>query len=99
MFWVEASVTKKDPYVGEQLVYYFRFYLSSKIAGYLSSNPDFKSPSFDGVWKFELRERRYTRIINGVRYIVYEVPIALFPTKSGRTVIDSAILNLALSIP
>jgi hypothetical protein len=99
LFWVEANISKKNPYVGEQVIYYFRLYLSNAAARYLASNPDFKSPDFNGFWKFELHERRYSKIINGIRYIVYEVPVALFPTKSGKLTIDSSILNLALSVP
>ncbi|MBG07233.1 MAG: hypothetical protein CME68_00605 [Halobacteriovoraceae bacterium] len=85
-FLIEGFVNKKNPFVGEQIIYTFRLYYRVEI-----SNPKVSLPKFKGFWKEELGEgRSYRKVIKGKEWRVYEVNYALFPTKPGKVNISES---------
>jgi hypothetical protein len=91
--FVEASLSSKKAYLGEQLVYTFRLFHRVE-----AKNLDLRLP-FDKSWfsKEELGEpKTYIKVVNGLQYHVQELSIALFPLKKGLIKVPSAIIELDL---
>ena len=91
--FVEASVSSKKAYLGEQLVYTFRLFHRIE-----AKNLDLRLP-FDKAWfsKEDLGEpKTYIKVVNGLQYHVQELSIALFPLKKGLVEIPSSIIELDL---
>lgn len=89
-FFVEADISKKKMYVGEQLVYTFRFFNRGEV---LKAELDL--PEFNNFWKEKLGEQKeFFHQIHGQEYHVTEFRYALFPTQAGEIVIPSIKLNL-----
>lgn len=90
-FFIELTVDKTSPYVGEQVTLYFRFYQGVN----LWDQPTLEWPKFNGVTVEDLppisRSRKY---VNGKLYQVTEIKRALFPLSSGETIIDSPRLTI-----
>ncbi len=85
-FLIEGFVNKKDPFVGEQIIYTFRLYYRVEI-----SNPKISLPKFKDFWKEELGEgRSYRKVVKGKEWKVYEVNYALFPTKPGKVTVPGS---------
>ena len=94
--FVEASLSNKKAYIGEQLVYTFRLFHRVD-----AKNLNLKLP-FDKAWfsKEELGEpKSYTKVINGMQYHVQELSTALFPLKTGLHEIASSVIDLDLLYP
>ncbi len=91
--FVEASLSSKKAYLGEQLVYTFRLFHRVE-----AKNLNLQLP-FDKSWfsKEELGEpKTYIKVVNGLQYHVQELSIALFPLKNGLVEVPSAIIELDL---
>jgi hypothetical protein len=91
--FVEASLSNKKAYLGEQLVYTFRLFHRVE-----AKNLNLQLP-FDKSWfsKEELGEpKTYIKVVNGLQYHVQELSIALFPLKKGLVEVPSAIIELDL---
>lgn len=90
-FYVEADVTQKSLYVGQQTVYTFRFFNRAQIA-----NAQIEQfPSFQGLVKEEIeKQKKYSINQNGIAWDVTEIKVALFPTSSGLLKIDPAVVSL-----
>ena len=91
--FVEASLSSKKAYLGEQLVYTFRLFHRVE-----AKNLDLRLP-FDKAWfsKEDLGEpKTYIKVVNGLQYHVQELSIALFPLKKGLVEIPSSIIELDL---
>ena len=76
--FVEASLSSKKAYLGEQLVYTFRLFHRVD-----AKNLNLRLP-FDKSWfsKEELGDpKTYIKVVNGLQYHVQELSIALFPLK------------------
>ncbi|MBF0207725.1 MAG: protein BatD [Oligoflexia bacterium] len=94
-YYVDASVDNPRPYVGEQIIYTFRFYRRVQTA-----NGQLSFPEFKGLWKESLatsnnsrdQQRDYETTINGQRWLVTEIKFALFPMSEGSLVIDPTAL-------
>ena len=85
-FLIKGFVNKKNPFVGEQIIYTFRLYYRVEI-----SNPQISLPEFKGFWKEELgKGRSYRKVIKGKEWKVYEMNYALFPTKPGKLTISES---------
>lgn len=80
-----ASLSKKKAYVGEQIVYTFRFFQGVQLA----SAPQYTPPDFSGFWAEKLGEDRGYRTVEGKQYNVYEIRYALFPIAAGEYTIPS----------
>ncbi len=91
--FVEASVSKTDPYVGEQIVYTFKLFRKVE-----AQNLELETPYDQLFFRKESlgNSKKYEQVINGVQYRVHELPIAYFPTQAGKTSIPSATLELDL---
>lgn len=90
-FFIEAEVDKLTPYIGEQVIYTFRFYSAQPLGG----QPRYESPGFTGFWHEQLADQnQYTLQASGRTYRITEVQTVLFPTIPGETVIEPALLNL-----
>ncbi len=84
---VEAEVDNDQPYLGQQIIYTFRFYQATN----LLRQPDYQPPSFTNFWGHNiLTQPQYTTSIDGQNYVVSEIRTALFPASIGQITIDSA---------
>jgi hypothetical protein len=91
--FVEASLSSKKAYLGEQLVYTFRLFHRVD-----AKNLNLRLP-FDKSWfnKEDLGDpKTYIKNINGLQYHVQELSIALFPLKIGLIEVPSAIIEIDL---
>jgi hypothetical protein len=90
-FYAEAEVDLATPYVGQQVVYTFRFYQ----AGALWGQPQYEAPTFAGFWsEGEPEESQYRVQAAGRIYDVIEVRKILFPSVMGPVTIDPARLTI-----
>jgi len=89
--FVETNVSKKTAYVGEQLIYSFKLFHRIE-----AKNLDLSMPF--GASHFQKEDlgkaKSYQSVINGIQYQVQEISVALFPIKSGKAEIPSAMLDL-----
>jgi hypothetical protein len=84
-FYVEAEVDKSTPYLGEQIIYTFRFYQALNFFG----QPDYQPPPFTDFWSSDiLSQPHYKTEAYGREYLVTEIRTALFPANLGEIVID-----------
>lgn len=90
-FFIEQTVDKRRPYVGEQVTLTFRFYQAEN----LWEQPSLEWPEFNGFTIEDLPpNNRYVKIINNKRYQVTEINRAIFPITAGEFVIDSPRLTI-----
>lgn len=88
-YYIKATLSKKEAYVSQQLIYTFQLVSSSPIR-----NPEVKFPEFDGFWKEQLGDTKQSRSIqNGVNVTITEIQFALFPTSKGVLTIPAATLT------
>jgi hypothetical protein len=84
---VEAEVDNDQPYLGQQIIYTFRFYQATR----LLRQPDYQPPSFTNFWGQNiLTQPQYHTSIDGQNYVVSEIRTALFPASIGQITIDPA---------
>jgi len=90
-FFIEQSVDKSRPYIGEQIILTFKFYQAET----LWENPDLKWPEYVGFTVEDLppNSRKY-EMVNGRRYLVTEIKRALFAISAGPATIESPNLQL-----
>lgn len=89
--YVEADVDKPRPFLGQQIIYRFRFYQAVN----LFSQPRLEWPAFGGFWTEDLTPNKvYEQDIAGRLYRVTEVRQALFPTVAGQTTIQTTTLTI-----
>ena len=91
--YVETSVSNKNPYVNELIVYTFRLYRKVD-----AKNLDLKLSYDDSQFRKEDMgdAKIHARVINGVRYHVHELSVALFPIHPGKVTIPRAEIELDL---
>jgi hypothetical protein len=89
--FVEAAVDIPAPFVGQQIIYSFRFYQAVN----LLEQPRLGWPAFSGFWSESLSPNQvYEQTVAGRVYRVTEVRQALFPTAAGATTIGPATLTI-----
>jgi len=89
--FVEAAVDIPEPFVGQQIIYSFRFYQAVN----LLEQPRLGWPAFSGFWSESLSPNKvYEQTVDGRAYRVTEVRQALFPTAAGATTIGPATLTI-----
>ncbi len=89
--FVEMVVSNKKPYAQEQVTATLRIYHRVEIRN-LKANID-----FEGFREEALKgPTQNTRIVNGIRYLSYEMPTALFPLRPGKVEIPASIIELDL---
>ena len=90
-FFVEAEVDNANPYLGQQVVYTFRFYQAVN----LLTQPRYDGPSFTGFWnRPQPDQTQYTTRAAGRTYRVTELHTLLFPTAAGEQTIEPATLTI-----
>ena len=90
-YFAEAVVDNQTPFIGEQVVYTFRYYSLRP----LQQLPPYNPPAFTGFWKSrELDPVKSDVISSGRTYYVAEQRMVIFPAVSGTTAIGPA--NLAV---
>ncbi len=88
-YFVEAVVDNLTPYIGEQVLYTFRYYSKPTLQQLSSYNP----PAFTGFWKAtELERKELVVIAAGQTYQVVEEQTVLFPAAPGTMEIGTASL-------
>ena len=90
--WVEAEVSDKQPYIGQQIAYTFRLYNAVQVR-----DARFSPPAFDGFATTQLEKRNsYRKPINGRQYAVIEVMYILVPRRTGSLAIEPGVLELGI---
>ena len=88
--FLESAVSKKEAYVGEQLIYSFKLFNRVEAKNF-DLNMPFGASYFQ---KEELgKAKSYQSVVNGIQYHVQEVSVALFPIKTGKAEIPPATLE------
>jgi BatD DUF11 like domain len=87
--FAEMVVSNKKPYVQEQVTATLRIYHRVEVRNLKTDI------QFQGFREEALKEPvQNTRIVNGIRYLSYEISTALFPLRSGRVEIPAGIIEL-----
>lgn len=90
-FFIDQTVNKRSPYVGEQVTLIFRFYQAEN----LWEQPTLEWPEFSGFTVEDLPPNtRSYEVVNGKQYRVTEIKRALFPITSGDITIESPRLTI-----
>ncbi len=98
--FIRASVNKRNPYQGEQVILTYKIYTKVPIAQ-ISIN---KQSSFQGFWMKDLLNpqgvlKQDNEVIDGEQYVTAELrKFALFPQKSGELTIDAMELQCIAQI-
>ncbi len=96
-YFVEAEVDKLNPYLGEQVVYLFRFYRA--VAVPLLGRTSYVPPSFARFWsRQEMEPIEYIASVANRRYEVLELRRILFPTVPGPISIEPTLLVIPASV-
>ncbi len=96
--FLEAVPSKKNVFIGEQIVVKYNLYFRNNIRNY-SRNV----PNGIGFWIEEFPAKSnphvYEKIINGIKYHVAEIQrLAFFPTKTGKLIIDPMITECEVEV-
>lgn len=101
--YVTASVSKTNPYQGEQVIITHKLYVGSSVnAGYRLINATI--PTQSGLWSYTLGDPNAENVakqevINGKRYAVHEIRrTAVFPQKTGEITVTPMELELLVNI-
>lgn len=92
--FLTAKVSTTRPYVGQQVVYIWRFYRRVGIA-----DARLEPQDFSGFLAEELGDvREYQATVNGVEYLVSEIRKALFPQEVGQATIPASRLTCEVAV-
>ncbi len=84
-----ATVSTTEPFLGQQVVYVWRFFRRVRVG-----DPRLGPQAFDGFLVEDLGEvREYQTAVQGQQYLVSEIRKALFPQESGRLVVPASKLT------
>ncbi|PIQ98829.1 MAG: hypothetical protein COV66_13070 [Nitrospinae bacterium CG11_big_fil_rev_8_21_14_0_20_45_15] len=91
--YVEAHVSKTNPYIGEQVLYIFKFFRKTGV-----QNLNLDTPYDQLKFRKETlgKTQNYDQNIDGVVWKVLELPIAYIPMQEGAAEIPPAILEMDL---
>lgn len=89
-YFITLTVDRDEVWVNQQMLLSFRFYHRRSAW----DRPDYSAPRTEGFWRVDLPERRFRESADGHVYDVIEVRYALFPTRTGDLVIESARLEV-----
>ncbi len=92
--FITAEVSSRQPYLGEQVVYIWRFFHAVQIGG--AQVAGFEAPGFQVEDLGELRE--YNTVRNGRPFIVHELRKALFPQQAGKLSLNGPALQVQLMV-
>lgn len=90
-----ATVSNASPWLGEEIVYTFRFMAAVRVY-----KANYRRPSFDGFSVRDLQgQKEFSDVKNGRRYKVTEVSYLLTPERSGPLTVDSGDLTCEVADP
>ena len=90
-FFIEQSVDKMNPYLGEQVVLTLKFYQALT----LYDQPALSWPDYSGLSVDDLPPNsRYYEVVNGRRYLVTDIKRALFPISAGEIKVESPTITI-----
>ena len=98
--FIKATVDKKDPYIGEQVILTYKIYTKVPIAQ-IGIN---KLSNFQGFWTKNLLDQQEAltqsnEVIDGIEYVTADLrKFAIFPQKSGSLDIDAMELECIAQI-
>jgi hypothetical protein len=93
-FMVEASVTNETPFVGEEILYVFRYY-----AYVMPSRVRDDLPGFEGFWQSNVYVAdNFIRTVNGQQYNVGELYVEITPLEPGRITIEPAVFEVPQTV-
>lgn len=92
--FLSAKVSTTSPYVGQEVVYIWRFYRRVRIGDARLEPQDFQGFLVEALG--EVRE--YEATVNGVQYLVSEIRKALFPQEEGSLVIPPSRLTVEVLV-
>jgi len=91
--FVEARVSDRTPYEGQQLVYTFRLYNAVEIA----NDAKLQQPEFTGFTAKQIGDNKsYKSVVSGREYNINELSYLLVPLDAGKKIIDPAILECSI---
>jgi hypothetical protein len=85
-FYIESQLDPSNPYLGQQLIYTFRFYQAIQVY----RQPEYDGPLFTGFESMGLPVRQYNLDVNDRTYLITEIRTALFAKSPGRLTIGPA---------
>lgn len=92
--FLSAKVSTTRPFVGQQVVYIWRFYRRVRIG-----DARLEPQDFEGFLVEDLGEvREYQATVNGVQYLVSEIRKALFPQEDGTVIVPASRLTLEVVV-
>jgi hypothetical protein len=87
--FITAKVSTTNPFVGQEVIYVWRFYRRIRIG-----DARLEPQDFSGFLAEDLGEvREYRSTVNGVQYLVSEIRKSLFPQEVGPVVIPASRLT------
>ena len=85
IYFVESEVDNYEPYLGEQITYFSKFYATEPSF----IRPIHRAPDFVGFWDPDRKDRQeYPDFVEGAGYKVTEYSAILFPTIAGSITIE-----------
>ena len=102
-YFIKATVSNSNPYVGEQVIVSYKLYLSAQTYQYqyqISSRP-----AVQGFWTYDLSSKdgkpaQKEEIIDGKKFIAVDMyALAVYPQKSGKLNISPMETNLLVQVP
>ncbi len=85
-FFIEAQVDHPKPYLGQQIIYTFRFYQAIQVY----RQPQYDGPLFIGFETMGLPVREYNLDADGRTYLISEIRTTLFAKSVGSITIGPA---------
>jgi hypothetical protein len=91
--YTETTISKKNPYINEQVVYTFKLFRKTE-----ARNLKLRMPHDENFFQKEDlgKAKRYSTVIDDITYDVDEISVALFPKKSGKSSIPPSMMELDL---
>ncbi|MEK7766050.1 MAG: BatD family protein, partial [bacterium] len=84
-YFATAEVSKRRPWVGEQLFLTLKLWFRGQVF-----NATYQLPDFSGFMVEPMPQRQYQAAHGGTAYNVFEVKYALFPTAPGNSAVGAA---------
>ena len=89
-YWIETTVSTREPYASQQILFTFRFVTSVNVGAATLSLPEFEGFLSDEV----VPEKKYYQEIGGTRHVVSEKVLSLVPLKAGTIEIGETLLEV-----
>lgn len=93
-YWIETSVSNKNPYYGEQILFHLRLYTRLSIRQAVPVLPGFDDFLSENITP----DQKITRDINGVKYLIITKTIALVPLKEGPITIGKTAVDISYEV-